>query len=196
MSLSEFYEPNALMMEEEGAVIAGLLVGLNVIDANLCMKGEDLDSQVYVSYCTWVMKGQQMMEQSIIFILSFQGFSPKCAGKKAMQGNKISSSLSIGWSHRFFHVSERWCAQQQKHRRVSPYSTPSMEANCCSLTVIGLKAALCLQWWTDHSYSWPEELRWGTEQTFKVQFLYPTSDLWGVFVTCCLESMSNLTLSL
>lgn len=43
---SEFYEPNALMMEEEGAVIAGLLVGLNVIDANLCMKGEDLDSQV------------------------------------------------------------------------------------------------------------------------------------------------------
>ncbi|XP_064152698.1 protein RUFY3 isoform X1 [Anguilla rostrata] len=43
--LSEFYEANALMMEEEGAVIAGLLVGLNVIDANLCMKGEDLDSQ-------------------------------------------------------------------------------------------------------------------------------------------------------
>uniref|UniRef100_A0AAV2MP12 Protein RUFY3 n=1 Tax=Knipowitschia caucasica TaxID=637954 RepID=A0AAV2MP12_KNICA len=46
--LSEFYESNALMMEEEGAVIAGLLVGLNVIDANLCMKGEDLDSQVGV----------------------------------------------------------------------------------------------------------------------------------------------------
>ncbi|XP_070689462.1 protein RUFY3 [Pempheris klunzingeri] len=46
--LSEFYEQNALMMEEEGAVIAGLLVGLNVIDANLCMKGEDLDSQVGV----------------------------------------------------------------------------------------------------------------------------------------------------
>ncbi|KAI5613112.1 protein RUFY3 isoform X3 [Silurus asotus] len=47
--LSEFYEPNALMMEEEGAVIAGLLVGLNVIDANLCMKGEDLDSQLAVA---------------------------------------------------------------------------------------------------------------------------------------------------
>ncbi|XP_065123271.2 protein RUFY3 isoform X7 [Paramisgurnus dabryanus] len=46
--LGEFYESNALMMEEEGAVIAGLLVGLNVIDANLCMKGEDLDSQVGV----------------------------------------------------------------------------------------------------------------------------------------------------
>ncbi|XP_060707762.1 protein RUFY3 isoform X2 [Hemiscyllium ocellatum] len=46
--LSEFYETNALMMEEEGAVIAGLLVGLNVIDVNLCMKGEDLDTQVGV----------------------------------------------------------------------------------------------------------------------------------------------------
>ncbi|XP_078532524.1 protein RUFY3 isoform X2 [Lissotriton helveticus] len=46
--LSEFYEPNSLMMEEEGAIIAGLLVGLNVIDANFCMKGEDLDSQVGV----------------------------------------------------------------------------------------------------------------------------------------------------
>lgn len=34
------------MMEEEGMVIVGLLVGLNVLDANLCLKGEDLDSQV------------------------------------------------------------------------------------------------------------------------------------------------------
>lgn len=47
---SEFYEPDALMMEEEGAVIVGLLVGLNVIDANLCLKGEDLDSQVTSSF--------------------------------------------------------------------------------------------------------------------------------------------------
>lgn len=37
------------MLEEEGAVIVGLLVGLNVIDANLCVKGEDLDSQVTVA---------------------------------------------------------------------------------------------------------------------------------------------------
>lgn len=43
---SDFYENSALMLEEEGAVIVGLLVGLNVIDANLCVKGEDLDSQV------------------------------------------------------------------------------------------------------------------------------------------------------
>lgn len=46
VSCSEFYEPEALMMEEEGMVIVGLLVGLNVLDANLCLKGEDLDSQV------------------------------------------------------------------------------------------------------------------------------------------------------
>uniref|UniRef100_A0A8C0EKK1 RUN and FYVE domain-containing protein 1 n=1 Tax=Bubo bubo TaxID=30461 RepID=A0A8C0EKK1_BUBBB len=48
--LSEFYEPDALMMEEEGAVIVGLIVGLNVIDANLCLKGEDLDSQVKIKF--------------------------------------------------------------------------------------------------------------------------------------------------
>ncbi|KAM6978069.1 RUN and FYVE domain-containing protein 1 [Aplochiton taeniatus] len=46
--LGDFYEPGALMMEEEGTVIVGMLVGLNVIDANLCIKGEDLDSQVGV----------------------------------------------------------------------------------------------------------------------------------------------------
>uniref|UniRef100_A0A8C5CHS3 RUN and FYVE domain containing 1 n=1 Tax=Gadus morhua TaxID=8049 RepID=A0A8C5CHS3_GADMO len=46
--LSEFYEPGSLMLEDEGTVIVGLLVGLNVIDANLCIKGEDLDSQVAV----------------------------------------------------------------------------------------------------------------------------------------------------
>uniref|UniRef100_A0A4W5NST0 RUN and FYVE domain containing 1 n=1 Tax=Hucho hucho TaxID=62062 RepID=A0A4W5NST0_9TELE len=46
--LGEFYDPGALMMEEEGTVIGGMLVGLNIIDANLCIKGEDLDSQVGV----------------------------------------------------------------------------------------------------------------------------------------------------
>ncbi|KAJ0044189.1 hypothetical protein NL108_005218 [Boleophthalmus pectinirostris] len=46
--LSEFYDPGALMIEEEGLVMGGLLVGINVIDANLCIKGEDLDSQVGV----------------------------------------------------------------------------------------------------------------------------------------------------
>jgi hypothetical protein len=34
------------MMGEEGAVIGGLLVGLNVIDCTICIKGGDLDVQV------------------------------------------------------------------------------------------------------------------------------------------------------
>ncbi|KAG9490894.1 hypothetical protein GDO78_006300 [Eleutherodactylus coqui] len=52
--INDFYEPGALMIEEEGAVIVGLLMGLNMIDANLCLKGEDLDSQVGIidfSFC-------------------------------------------------------------------------------------------------------------------------------------------------
>ncbi|XP_073649647.1 RUN and FYVE domain-containing protein 2 isoform X5 [Tursiops truncatus] len=57
--LNEFYEYHALMMEEEGAVIVGLLVGLNVIDANLCVKGEDLDSQVGVIDFSMYLKNEE-----------------------------------------------------------------------------------------------------------------------------------------
>lgn len=42
------------MVEEEGAVMGGLLVGLNVIDANLCIKGEDLDCQVSADVFCWL----------------------------------------------------------------------------------------------------------------------------------------------
>jgi hypothetical protein len=34
----DFYELDALMMSEESVIIMGLLVGLNVIDCNLCLK--------------------------------------------------------------------------------------------------------------------------------------------------------------
>ncbi|XP_015115390.1 RUN and FYVE domain-containing protein 2 isoform X2 [Diachasma alloeum] len=43
--LSEYFEPDALMLSEEAIVIMGLLVGLNVIDCNFCVKEEDLDCQ-------------------------------------------------------------------------------------------------------------------------------------------------------
>ncbi|XP_018377795.1 PREDICTED: RUN and FYVE domain-containing protein 2-like isoform X1 [Trachymyrmex cornetzi] len=43
--LSEYFEPDALMMSEEAIVVMGLLVGLNVIDCNFCVKEEDLDCQ-------------------------------------------------------------------------------------------------------------------------------------------------------
>ncbi|XDV37631.1 hypothetical protein PO909_007205 [Leuciscus waleckii] len=60
--LGEFYEPGALIMEEEGTVIVGMLVGLNVIDANLCVKGEDLDSQVCVIDFSMYLKDLQATE--------------------------------------------------------------------------------------------------------------------------------------
>uniref|UniRef100_A0A8D1QUV3 RUN and FYVE domain-containing protein 1 n=1 Tax=Sus scrofa TaxID=9823 RepID=A0A8D1QUV3_PIG len=60
--LSEFYEPEALLMEEEGMVIVGLLVGLNVLDANLCLKGEDLDSQVGVIDFSLYLKDVQDLD--------------------------------------------------------------------------------------------------------------------------------------
>eukprot|EP00095_Tigriopus_kingsejongensis_P009273 maker-scaffold1754_size28903-snap-gene-0.8 protein:Tk09273 transcript:maker-scaffold1754_size28903-snap-gene-0.8-mRNA-1 annotation:"run and fyve domain-containing protein 2 isoform x3" len=43
--LSEYYEPRALLRSEEASLIVGLLLSLNVVDCNLCVKEEDLDSQ-------------------------------------------------------------------------------------------------------------------------------------------------------
>lgn len=40
------------MLEDEGMVFTGLLVGLNVIDCNMCIKEEDLDQPV----CTCTLK--------------------------------------------------------------------------------------------------------------------------------------------
>ncbi|XP_064631483.1 RUN and FYVE domain-containing protein 2-like isoform X2 [Lineus longissimus] len=47
-TLADCYEPGAIMLEEEGMVISGLLVGLNVIDCNMCIKEEDLDQPMGV----------------------------------------------------------------------------------------------------------------------------------------------------
>lgn len=44
-ALAEYYEPHSLMMSDEIILIMGILVGLNVVDCNLCIKEEDLDSQ-------------------------------------------------------------------------------------------------------------------------------------------------------
>ncbi|CAB4063874.1 NAD-dependent protein deacylase SIR2rp2,NAD-dependent protein deacylase Sirt4,NAD-dependent protein deacylase SIR4,NAD-dependent protein deacetylase 2,NAD-dependent protein deacylase sir-2.2,NAD-dependent protein deacylase SRT2,NAD-dependent protein deacetylase,NAD-dependent protein deacylase sir-2.3,NAD-dependent protein deacetylase 3,Protein RUFY3,NAD-dependent protein deacetylase 1,NAD-dependent protein lipoamidase sirtuin-4, mitochondrial [Lepeophtheirus salmonis] len=43
--LSEFYDPQALLRSEEAIIVMGHLVSLNVVDCNLCVKEEDLDSQ-------------------------------------------------------------------------------------------------------------------------------------------------------
>jgi hypothetical protein len=40
--LSDYFEPDALMMSDEAIVIMGLLVGLNVVDCNLCVKVNEI----------------------------------------------------------------------------------------------------------------------------------------------------------
>jgi hypothetical protein len=43
--LSEYYDPSAMLRSDEAALVVGLLVSLNVVDCNLCIKEEHLDSQ-------------------------------------------------------------------------------------------------------------------------------------------------------
>merc|ERR1719471_1960919 len=43
--LAEFYESSSLMRSDEANLISALLTSLNVVDCNLCVKEEDLDSQ-------------------------------------------------------------------------------------------------------------------------------------------------------
>ncbi|XP_071952790.1 RUN and FYVE domain-containing protein 2-like isoform X2 [Antedon mediterranea] len=61
--LGEFYDPGAALMEEEATVIAGLLVGLNVIDCNLYLKGDDLDSAPSVLDISVFMKDGNYLEK-------------------------------------------------------------------------------------------------------------------------------------
>lgn len=42
----EYYEPQALLLSDEAAIVAGLLVGLNVVDCAITVKGDDLDQPV------------------------------------------------------------------------------------------------------------------------------------------------------
>lgn len=52
-ALIEYFEPDALMLSDEAIVIIGLLVGLNVIDCNLCVKVNALFVLFYlVQICT------------------------------------------------------------------------------------------------------------------------------------------------
>lgn len=46
--LSEYYEPRALLRSEEATLIVGLLVSLNVVDCNLCVK--------VIGHLTWFSK--------------------------------------------------------------------------------------------------------------------------------------------
>jgi len=48
---SDWYENHSIMWCEEGVVISGLLMGLNAIDYNVHMKGEDFDRSVSGNNC-------------------------------------------------------------------------------------------------------------------------------------------------
>lgn len=62
--LSEFYEPGAMLIEDEGMVIPGLLVGLNVIDCNMCIKEEDLDQPIGVIDFSLYLRDSRLQDSS------------------------------------------------------------------------------------------------------------------------------------
>ncbi len=47
---SDWYDREALMMREEGGVLTGLLMGLNALDYNVLLKGEEFDTSVRSRY--------------------------------------------------------------------------------------------------------------------------------------------------
>lgn len=49
--IRDWYEPRAALMQEEGSVISGLLVGINIIDCNFDLKGDSLDTWVSGKTC-------------------------------------------------------------------------------------------------------------------------------------------------
>jgi len=51
MLYRDVYDAGALMLNDEATVVAGLLVGLNIIDCNMFLKDDDLDRPVGGSTC-------------------------------------------------------------------------------------------------------------------------------------------------
>ena len=54
MVCRDWYQSGALLASEEGVIIAGLLVGLNTIDYNVVMKGEDFDKPVRINIIVYM----------------------------------------------------------------------------------------------------------------------------------------------
>lgn len=62
-ALVEYFEPDALMLSDEAIIIIGLLVGLNVIDCNLCVKEEDLDCpQGVIDFSLYLRSSNQITD--------------------------------------------------------------------------------------------------------------------------------------
>ena len=73
------YEAGAMMLEDESIVIAGLLVGLNVIDCNMAIKDEDLDQPVSTSSLFFEVKLLPAY-CGFIFIVKTKGRTGKFSG--------------------------------------------------------------------------------------------------------------------
>ena len=56
---AEHYEGEALVCCEEGTLLCGLLVSLNIVDCNLCLKEEDLDGQEGVIDLTYYLRRKE-----------------------------------------------------------------------------------------------------------------------------------------
>lgn len=57
--LVDYFEPDALMMSDEAIVIVGLMVGLNVIDCNLCIKARFTKLKNFCQYiynCVYITR--------------------------------------------------------------------------------------------------------------------------------------------
>lgn len=48
--LVDYFEPDALMMSDEAIIIVGLMVGLNVIDCNICIKARFIKFSRFQSF--------------------------------------------------------------------------------------------------------------------------------------------------
>jgi len=65
--LHEFYEPGSLLLSEDAVVLLGLLLGLNVVDCNLCLKEEDLDTQQgVIDFSLYLRSGSNNLGENTI----------------------------------------------------------------------------------------------------------------------------------
>ena len=73
--LHEYYEPEALMRSEEAVLLCGLLVSLNIVDCNICLKEEDLDGQEGVIDLTLYLRKKEDIGRVDIVEESFDSLS-------------------------------------------------------------------------------------------------------------------------
>lgn len=106
--LSEFYEPRALLRSEEAAIVTGLLLGLNIVDCNLCVKViQSWWLQNQHLYCTnliekpifdahWTKSGPKGIKSGLNVIITWLKTGQKLAQKFK---NVWVFSICLFWHH-------------------------------------------------------------------------------------------------